>query len=169
MNISSHIKTTSSPESIEMIASFLENHVEGVITTINEEGIPQASVINVSVKQNFETFFVTERQTTKYKNLQNNHNVVFVSYDSFSRAEVEIEGVAYEVSDEQVRADEKAKVEEAIQLHKRHTPPYKSIHSAEHPVFVIFPKRIHMVTYLKDAAETQAFHETIEFNLPSTF
>jgi uncharacterized pyridoxamine 5'-phosphate oxidase family protein len=157
------IKTMSSPESPEMIRSFLDSHTEGVLTTLDEHGSPHASVIDVHVNARFETVFIIKTDSVKYKNILTNDKVVFVCFDQFSRDEVQIEGNAFEITDRQMIDTEKQRIEAGITANERKIPPYTNILSDDFAVCVIQPSLVHSVIYMRTDADVEAFHETIEF------
>lgn len=146
-----------------MIMSFLEHHTEGVLTTIDEKGLPHASVINVHVKSDYDCYFIVKTNGFKYHNLRINDCVVFVCFDPYSRDEVQIEGRAHEVTDRQIIDEEKKRVEANITADNKHTPPYASILTDDFAVFNIKPTLMHTVTYIRKDNKVTSFHEKIEF------
>ena len=164
MTISTIAKHVSSPESEEMISSFLPAHPEGVLTTLNSSGALQSSVINIFMKDDYQFVFMTLRSTQKFKNLQHNPTISFICYDTFSRAEVAIEGIASLIVD-------KTQIKETLEVIKKdakngshHTSPYIT-EDDDYVLFTIHPRKIHMTTYWKRKEKMEAFHESIEFEL----
>lgn len=158
------IKHISSPQSEEMITSFINSHPQGVLTTLSASGKMQSSVINVFDLDNYQFAFMTKKDSRKYKNLHKNPAVSFVTFDPFSRTEAEIEGIA-----ELVNAAEQTKeildtISKAAKLGKWHTSPYVSTDD-DYALFIIYPSKIHMTTYWEQDSGMEAFHESLEFEV----
>ena len=167
MTITTTIRHSSSPDSETMIFSFLRNHPQGALTTITREGVLQSSIINSFDLDNYYLAFMTKKDTRKYKNLQQNPIVSFISYDDFGRTEVEIEGIARLVTDKAQEAEimEIIKVDET--RGRRHVSPYVK-ETDDHVVFIIYPRKVHMTTYWEKETGVETFHESIEFNISMT-
>ncbi|HWT39899.1 MAG TPA: pyridoxamine 5'-phosphate oxidase family protein [Dongiaceae bacterium] len=164
MSTTTAVKHISSPDAEAIITSYINNHPQGVLTTLDKTGAPQSSVVNLFELDNYHRAFMTKKTTRKYKNLQNNKDVSFLTYDPFSRTEVEIEGVVYGVID-------KSQEEEIIQIiaddarkGRRHISPYVR-DTDDYALFIIYPRKIHMVTYWAHDKGIEAYHESIEFSL----
>lgn len=164
MKITTAVKHFSSPESEEMIKSFIENHPQGVISTISSTGRLQGSVVNVYGLDNYHLAFMTRRTTRKFKNLQQNPTVSFVTYDPFSRTEAEIEGIAQLVHDEKQIKEILQIIEQDAKKGRWHLSPYVDADD-DFVLFVIYPKKAHMTTYWDRGSGMDAFHESIEFNV----
>lgn len=164
MTISNVAKHVSSPESEEMISSFLPAHPEGVLTTLNPSGALQSSVINIFMLDDYQFVFMTRRSTQKFKNLQHNPTVSFVCYDTFSRAEVAIEGITSLIVDGAQIKEKLELIKKDAQNGSHHIPPYVTAED-DYALFTIHPRKIHMTTYWKRGEEMEAFHESIEFEL----
>lgn len=59
----------------KLILDFIKKHTLGVLSTVNTQGKPGASVIEFSEIDNFELIFDTFEHFRKYKNLKSNSNV----------------------------------------------------------------------------------------------
>lgn len=164
MKITTAIKHISSPESEEMITSFVHAHSQGVITTVTKSGRLQGSVINVFDLDNYQLAFMTRKNTRKAKNLQDNPTVVFVTYDPFSRSEVEIEGVAHLVEEKEQEDTILTLIDEAAKEGRWHVSPYVS-KDDDFALYIIYPKKIHMTTYWERDSGIEAFHESLEFEI----
>lgn len=147
-----------------MITSFINTHPQGVITTLNKSGKLQGSVINVFDLDNYHFAFMTRKDSRKYKNLRDNSTTTFVTFDPFSRSEVEIEGIAEVVNDETQTKEILDLISEAAKLGKWHVSPYVSTED-DYALFIIYPSKIHMTTYWEKDSGMEAFHESLEFEL----
>lgn len=154
----------SSPQSEEMITSFINSHPQGVLTTLNVSEKLQGSVINIFNLDNYQFAFMTRKDSRKYKNLQKNAHMSFVTFDPFSRTEAEIEGIAELVEDEAQTKEILDVISEAAKLGKWHISPYVSTDD-DYALFIIYPKKIHMTTYWEKDSGMEAFHESLEFEL----
>lgn len=164
MNITTTVKHTSSSESEEIITSYVNSHPQGVITTISKDGVPQSSVVNLFQINNYHMAFMTKRTSRKFTNLAANQAVAFLTYDPFSRTEVEIEGIAHEVKDKGQEADILQVIAEDAVYGRRHISPYVS-EADDYVLFIIYPRKMHMTTYWERSKGIEVFHESIEFEL----
>ena len=155
---------TSSSESEAAIATFMDNHPQGMLATIDTNGHPQGSVINVCKVDNNRFAFMTKRDTRKHTNLQANAAVVFVAFDPFSRTEAELEGVAYVIDDTNETQQILKIFDEAAKKGRWHVSPYVSARD-DFVLYAIYPRKLHMVTYWDQASGMKAFHESIDFDI----
>lgn len=161
--VTTTIKHRSSADSAEMIASFLNAHPQGALTTITAEGKLQGSVVNLFETDDSQYSFMTKKGTRKFDNLTNNPNIVFISYDPFSRTEAEIEGTALHITDqdeinnilEKIRSDEK--------LGRWHKSPFVN-ESDDFALFTIYPTKLHMSSYWERENNMEVFHEFVELD-----
>jgi len=164
MKITTSVKKFSSPETEEMIVSFLQNHPQGVLTTIEEYGSLQSSVVTTHMLEGYHLAFMTKFETRKFKNIENNPIISFMTFDQFSRTELEIEGVAQAVRNKK----EEKEILDTIKRNKEggswHISPYVS-EDDNYVLFIIYPKKAHMTTYWEKPTGVDAYHEFIEFDL----
>lgn len=81
-----------------LVKEFLNRKLLGVIATVDENGKPEAALINYALTDNYELIFETLKSTRKYKNLMVNNTIAFVVGDS-EEIEVQYEGEAREISE----------------------------------------------------------------------
>lgn len=80
----------------EEIQEFLDENRLAILSTVNEEGLPDAAPIYYYPTNNFEVLFVTPNKTKKFKNIiQNNHIILTIVKES-TREIVQIKGIASE-------------------------------------------------------------------------
>lgn len=163
MTITTTVKHRSSPESGEMIASFINNHPQGSLTTITRDGILQSSVVNVYEVVDGQYSFMTKKNTRKYNNIYANPIVSFITYDVFSQTEVEIEGLAMVINDQTEIDHILKKIRLESQGGRRYTSPYVDEFD-DYVLYMIYPRKMHMTTYWKREKEVEAYHEYIEFD-----
>lgn len=164
MKTTTLVRNISSPQAEDMITSFINNHPQGVITTVNKSGRLQSSVVNVFDLDNYQRVFMTKKSTRKYKNLQSNKVVSFMTYDPYSRTELEIEGMAEMVTDKKQNDEIVQIIADDARNGRRHISPYVD-DMDDYALFIIYPRKIHMTTYWEDEEGIEAFHESIEFDL----
>lgn len=164
MTITNDIQHKSSSSADEIILSFLDTHPQGVVATISKNGRLQGSVVNLFDLGDYQFAFMTKRNTRKYKNLLANPTISYVASDSFSRTEVEIEGIAALVHDKKQEEQILNVIDEAATLGRRHVSPYVN-KTDDYALFIIYPKKIHMTTYWEKEGGVDIYHESIDFNL----
>lgn len=164
MKITTAVKKFSSPETGEMIVSFLHNHPQGVLTTIEEYGSLQSSVVTVYELDGYHLGFMAKFESRKFKNIEANPIVSFMTYDPFSRTELEVEGLAQAVCDKK----QEKEILEIIRMDQKngrqHISPYVSEKDI-YALFVIYPAKVHMTTYWEQPTGADVYHESIEFDL----
>ncbi|MDP3953509.1 MAG: pyridoxamine 5'-phosphate oxidase family protein [bacterium] len=60
------------------VAEFLDKNVFMVVATADEQSQPEAALMMYLMDENLDFYFVTRRQTRKFKNLKKNPEVAFV-------------------------------------------------------------------------------------------
>lgn len=164
MKTTTAVTHISSPESEAMITSFLRTHPQGALTTISKQGLLHGSVVNILELDNYHLAFMTKKSTRKFVNLRLNPTVSFVTYDPFSRTELEVQGVAQVVHNKAEQAEILKKMEEDAKNGRWHISPYVSKED-DYALFIIYPRKMHMTTYWERSSGMEAFHEAIEFDL----
>lgn len=69
------------------------------MATVTSAGLPDVAFVYYIIRDNFEIYFVTEKNTEKYKNLQLNNSVTMIVVDAKSREIAKIKGRAFMISD----------------------------------------------------------------------
>lgn len=77
------------------------------MATVTADGMPEAAYVGFSQNDGLEIIVGTSRLSRKYQNLQTNRQVAIVIADT--TAEVQYEGVATEITDEQYRSQVEAR------------------------------------------------------------
>lgn len=81
------------------IGTFIKNHTQAVLATIDHDNQPHTSVIFYTVNSKDELLFITKSQTTKYENLKKNSKAAITIVDKDKPIAASIVGNAVEVSD----------------------------------------------------------------------
>lgn len=163
MTITTTLKHRSSPESGEMITSFINNHPQGSLTTVTKEGTLQSSVVNVYEITDNQYSFMTKKDTRKHINIHGNPIVSFLTYDVFSQTEAEIEGMAMIVNDQKEIDRILKEIRIESQGGRRHTSPYVDEFD-DYVLYTIYPRKMHMTTYWKRENGMEVYHEYVEFD-----
>lgn len=82
------------------VLKFLKEKALAVVSTISIEGKPEAATVIYFIDDDFEFYFITRRNTRKFKNLQSNNNVALVVGTELMPVTVQIEGAAELITDE---------------------------------------------------------------------
>ena len=86
----------------QKILEFLHQNDLGVISTIHVgKSAPESALVGFGATENLELVFGTYASTRKYKNLQSNPVVAFVTGFSGATGTLQYEGVAHELSREE--------------------------------------------------------------------
>jgi general stress protein 26 len=81
------------------VFKFLDGEKLGVLSTVSEDGTPQAALVGVAVTPELELVFDTVRSSRKYPNIKSNPRVAFVIGCS-NEVTVQYEGIAEELAGE---------------------------------------------------------------------
>ncbi len=98
----------------EMLLNFLHSYDVAVLATIKPGNISHAATIYYYVDDNFNFYFVTKNETSKFKNIENNHSVSLVITDSVTLQTIQVEGNAEEVDYTKEYAPMMAKYNETL-------------------------------------------------------
>ena len=164
MTITTSIRRKSSPESEEMITSFVTSHSQGALTSTAKDGTLQSSVVNVFETGDSQFSFMTKKDTRKSANIHNNPIVSFITYDPVSRTEVEIEGVAMLVVDPGEVREVLKKIRSDSDLGRPHISPYVNEFD-DYVLYTIYPRNIYMTTFWELEKTIEVFREFIEFDM----
>ncbi len=83
------------------IYDFLNSYQLGVLSTINDEGLPNAVIVGFGQTKDLEILFGTDNTSRKYKNLSSNPNAAFVIGGETPET-IQYEGVARELSNSEL-------------------------------------------------------------------
>lgn len=146
------------------IHDFLQANPVGVLTTVDPNGDPHATVIYFSIDPQFNILFMTKNETKKYDNLLHNNHAMLLVYDTPTQTTVQITAKAIEQTDkteigkafvESLRTA-KAKSESGI-------PPILKLHAGDYTAFVLRPVRIRMAMFIRPDPGGYDIYETLDF------
>lgn len=131
----------------KQILEFLKTQDLGVISTISPEGLPDASVVGISEKDNFSLIFGTFKNSSKYRNIKKNNHVAFaIGWDEKT---LQYLGRAKELMGEER--------ERAKQLHIKKLPSSeKFANLPEQAYFNVSPLRIKFTDYSRNSIYGEA-------------
>ncbi len=163
--MSLEIVSTSSDESADFIASFLNTHASGVLSTSDVNGNPHSAVVYFSLQKDFSLTFATKTETQKYKNMQENTHVAFAVYNEREQTAVQVTGRVEVITDPE-------KKHEAIafmygvspKLSMSALPPAAKLTAGGYVAFRLIPAVIKMAIYSRPDEERDDIYETILFS-----
>jgi len=85
---------------IHNLLRFLKKANLGTIATVNGDNKPDAATIRYIVKDNLDIFFLTKKETGKYKNIQRQSEVVLIVTNAEEPETVKVRGNAFPVTDD---------------------------------------------------------------------
>lgn len=88
-------------KSREQIYEFLNSYNLGVVSTIDEAGLPNAAIVGFGQTKDLQILIGTDNSTRKYKNLQSNPHVAFTVGGETAET-IQYEGTARELSPEEL-------------------------------------------------------------------
>ncbi len=159
------IENTSSAETADLIASFLNTHPSGVLGTSDKAAQPYSAVVYYSPKDDFSLTFATKAETQKYKNMEENKKVSFVVYDQKEQISVQITGRVEVIQDQA----ERLKVINFMyatspKLSMPMVPPADRLIAGGYVAVRIFPSVIKMAIYSRPDEERDDLYETMLFS-----
>ena len=79
-------------EEIKQAQEFLKTHHMAVISTVSDHGKPWGAAIYSVCDENFNFYFATREQTSKYKNIDHNSRVALTFANSETQRTVQVSG-----------------------------------------------------------------------------
>lgn len=139
---------------------FLKNKEIAVISTVSENNEPTAATILFSVDDDFNFYFITRRQTRKFKNLQINKNIAIVVGTELEPGTIQIQGEAQLLKENEAEKFIKEMTKNKKDLLDLYSGPFLSISGID---FAIFKVKINWMRYLKlDLEEMkEEYHQII--------
>jgi general stress protein 26 len=102
----------------------------GVVSTISNEGKPEAAVVYFSIDENLDIYFTTRSLSRKYKNIAANPFVAFVVYSEMPAQTIQLEGTATAITDPAKQASLFSEVA-ALANEDTDQPPIDQIQNSE--------------------------------------
>jgi uncharacterized pyridoxamine 5'-phosphate oxidase family protein len=137
-------KTMDDDYARRLILEFLKKHTLAVIATCHRNGMPEAAVIDFSVRDNLEIVFDTFKDTRKFNNLAERSGVAFVvGWDN--NITVQYEGTAVKVP--------AADVEDYQEAHLNSVPAEREFVESGAVIFRVTPRWIRYSDFNKEPPE----------------
>lgn len=159
------IQSTSSPESVDLVRDFLQNHHSGVLATADAAANPHAATVYFSVDDNFCLIFATKTETKKYKNMKENKKVAFVCSDEAMQTTIQVDGHIESVTDpDQHQAALNAMYRLSGEISKVELPPIEKLFAGDYVTLRIIPQVIKMGIFMRpDSESNEEVYETLTF------
>lgn len=155
------IQSTSSPQTEELVSSFLAEHYTGVLTTADSAANPHGAVVYYLPEPDLTLSFVTKEETQKFKNIKENQQVAFVIYDEKSQTTLQIFGRALVVDDVEKKRDTINNMKNSsIALSGQLLPPAYKLTAGDYAVVQLIPQVIKMAIYSRSGSD-EDIYETI--------
>lgn len=130
------------------IYRFLSANPAGVLSSVSPDGDPHGTVVYFSIDKSFKLCFLTKDGTRKYDNLKRNNHVMLTVFEPASQTTVQIEGVAYEITDSvDVNAVAGAVLSACLKTSNSGMVPITNLQAGSYVAFRIKPKLIRMAVY----------------------
>lgn len=82
---------------LHSIIDYIKNNPLCVMSTVTPENKPNAATMYIVSDDNLNVYFMTKRETQKYKNIINNPGVAFTSHNEAGLSTLQIIGDAYPI------------------------------------------------------------------------
>ena len=159
------IESTSSSESADFIASFLNTHASGVLGTSTIDGEPHGAVVYFSLQADFGLTFATKVETQKYKDILENDQVSFVVYDEQAQTAVQVMGHVSTITDPKVSLEVIDHMYiTSPKLSLPNLPPADRLVAGRYVAFRLDPMVIKMAIYSRSDEERDDIYETMLFS-----
>lgn len=152
-------------ETKRRIYNFLRNHPIGVLSTVDEDGGPRATVIYFSVDEDFVITFVTKKETKKHQNLQHDTRSMLVTYEATDQVTAQVSGHASVIED----TDEAHKAfSDMVKIsHERSRagtpPPITKLEAGDYVAYQLVPHEIRLAVFTRPDPGGYDMYETIYF------
>lgn len=158
------IQSTSSPESLSVIKSFIKARHSGVLATADSAANPHAAVIYFTFNEDCTFSFVTKTETQKYKNIEENNNVALAIYDEASQDSVQVTGRVEVIEDrDEVTRLVNRPFKYSAEISRREIPPLEKLFAGEYVALKLIPQVIKMAVFARPDSGEDELYETILF------
>jgi len=141
----------------DKVFAFLKHHPTGVLSTVSEDGTPWGSAIYFVVDDDFNFYFVTRVETTKYQNMSKNRLAALTIADGESQTTVQLTGRISKVPVKDymdVIFDKLAAVR-----HKDNpnwSPPIDKVHAGNYMPLCLTPTKMQFANYSQLKSDVHA-------------
>lgn len=156
----------SSPQSVELVHDFLQEHHSGVLATADTASNPHAAVVYFTADDQFCLTFTTKTETQKHKNMEQNNQVSLVCYDEKSQTTVQVSGHVERITDpDQHRKAINKMYWFSETMSQVELPPIEKLYAGDYVSFQLVPQVIKMGIFLRpDSEANEDVYEIITFN-----
>lgn len=160
------IESSTTSESPDIIASFMNLHATGVLATSDAAGNPHGAVVYFKLHDDFTLTFATKTETQKYKNIEETKHAAFVVYDEKEQTAVQVTGRVETIEDH----DERVEVINYMyitspKLSMAVVPPAEKLLAGDYVALRLVPTVIKMAIYARpEAEENEDLYETLLFS-----
>ena len=127
---------------------FLNTNPLGVVSTVSSDGTPWGAAVYFIADDDFNIYFVTRAETTKYHNLKQGRVAAFTIADRATQTTVQLTGKVSQVSTSDYMENLFDKFME-IRHNDDHgwTPPINKVHAGNYMPLCITPTRLQYANY----------------------
>lgn len=130
------------------IYNFLIKHTAGVLSTVDMNGEPYASVVYYDTSPFFTIRFLTKKHTKKNHNLTHNRHATFLVFDEADQITVHISGTVLEISDEEtVNQIFRNTLRSSLHTSESCIPPVSKLDAGEHVAYELIASDVNMTAY----------------------
>jgi nitroimidazol reductase NimA-like FMN-containing flavoprotein (pyridoxamine 5'-phosphate oxidase superfamily) len=133
---------------IAKVHEFLRHHPLGALATVSADGRPWSSPIYFVVDDNLHFYFVTRRETLKYKNLKQNQSAALSITDQDMQITVQVLGKISEVPPSEaihIVLDKLERVRPAGDYNW--APPIMKVHKGDYNVLKLIPTTLQYANF----------------------
>lgn len=163
--MSVRIESTTSPESENIVRTFLRSRYSGVLATADGASQPHAAVVYFTLEDDFSLLFGAKSETQKFKNIEENNQVAFVVFDEKEQATVQITGHVEIMHDQNMREKVVNNMfKSSAEQSKHEIPPADKLFAGDYVAMRLIPMVIKMAVYARPDSEGDDLFETLLFS-----
>ncbi len=136
------------PHKYHKVHDFLKHHPMGVLSTVSPDGAPWAAAIYYVADEDFNFYFVTRAETSKYHNLEKTPLAALTVADAASQKTVQVAGSVTKVPVKDytdIVFNKLAKLRPKDDLHW--SPPLSKLHKGNYIPLLLTPSRLLYADY----------------------
>jgi uncharacterized pyridoxamine 5'-phosphate oxidase family protein len=129
---------------------FIKKNTVAVVATTSSEGNPNAAMVNYVIDSIGNLYFITRKNSQKYKNLKKNPSVAVVIGSENTLECIQIEGKSMDINDEKFEKEIKSEFSIRAKLqdiYLSETNPFHQIKGVNFALFKIIPEWVRFVDY----------------------
>lgn len=158
-------QTALSSETNLRVYDFLKSQLTGVLSLVDPNGNPHATVIYFSVDNYFNCYFITKHDTKKFDSIVHQNHGMLVVFDAQSQTTAQIKGVIEDISDSPIarhvfntmKTTAEGKSDSGV-------APISKLFAGEYVCFKLRPRQIRMAVFARPDPGGYDMYETIDFD-----